>query len=69
MSARKRAEAFHRAVEAGKDAFRRGDPRDSCPFKKSAWGNGGAWDMGWCRARDEANRVTPEDENRAENTP
>lgn len=50
MSARQRSEAFKRAVRKGSDAFWRGESIDSNPYKKSEWGNGGAWDMGYRRA-------------------
>lgn len=67
MSARDRAEKFHRAVSEGALAFASGAPIESCPYKSNtAWGLGGPWKMGWERARDAAQTVTqPSDADRA----
>ena len=47
MSARERKERFFRAANEGRQAFLNGDSRESCPYKKSMWGMGYAWDMGY----------------------
>jgi len=47
MSASKRWKRGQRAIEEGKTARSLGKPKSACPYKRSDWGLGGWWDMGW----------------------
>jgi len=47
MGERERRARFDKAVAMGRKAREEGKPLESCPFKKSLWGMGGAWEMGW----------------------
>lgn len=47
MGERERRERFNRAVARGRKAREEGKPLASCPLKKSTWGMGDAWGMGW----------------------
>jgi len=47
MSATERSERYRRAIEEGKTARSLGKPQSACPYKRSEWGLGGWWDMGW----------------------
>lgn len=59
MGAIDRAEKSRQARELGRKAFLSGKSRESCPYKKSAWGMGYAWDSGWCQAEQENQKLNP----------
>lgn len=40
-----------RIREEGRQAFLSGKPETSCPYKRSFWGFGGAWDQGYYEAK------------------
>ena len=40
----------HYAVERGRRAYMNGKPKEANPYKKTFWGFGGYWDLGWMEA-------------------
>ena len=51
MSARERQERQAKAIYEGRLAYREGKSLDDCPYKRSNWGVGGFWDMGFNREK------------------
>jgi hypothetical protein len=51
MSASERWERYQRAIKEGEMARSLGKPKSACPYKRSEWGLGPWWDMGWEQQR------------------